>query len=481
MKKRLILLFMVICLVISACASGIIVADPIVPTDTKQPEFSVTNTVQSTPTIPAEAAIPTEDPSIELVFERNPVDSNMVKGVAPAVPLKLDESGNIVGLSPDVSQTWADNLKACYNAVTKKYPTSEIYLDVDVSSNSYVIIILMGGTVFYQTFKNQDGNYVYSNFPSSFENVDNKLELFGDYKPIKIPNTSLGVIWTDGIPQLLANYVELPNGETYFTHYMDYSVVWDFDAYPWKEVTGVNELMLVFPAVEMDLEPIHVQNTEYEYMGVKIKANLVVDKSCSPELNYVGIDNRLYSEIIAKTLFNVWWVKGYTKHVQDPDEQDFQVFMEMWSTAQKTKKTSDWEKVRINDIWFNDLRDGFGYVQKSDDIWPMYFGDVVNEIQVIDEITYVFVCKDKSDYITKYYEGTFFKGSGTNKDTTHLYIYLYFEDYFGYDVYPNVAASISSTDWWLTVNKGGADKSRRYIVDMDIFNLLRYSGLMSIY
>ncbi|MDD3948995.1 MAG: hypothetical protein PHT43_05985, partial [Anaerolineaceae bacterium] len=303
-------MFMVICLVASACGSGIITADSIVPTDTKQSKFSATNSIQvntSTPTIPIETATPTEEPSIEIVVERNPVDSSMVKGVEPAVPLKLDENGNIIGLPPNASQAWANKLKAFYNAVIKKYPTSEIYLDVDVSSNCYVIIILMAGTVFYQTFKNQDGNYVYSNFPSSFENVDNQLELSGDYKPIKIPNTSLGVIWTDGIPQLLANYVELPNGETYYTHYMDYSGVWDFNAYPWKEVTGVNELTLAFPAVEMDLEPIHVQNTEHEYMGVNIKANLVVDKSCSPELNYVGIDNRLYSEIIAKSLFNVWW------------------------------------------------------------------------------------------------------------------------------------------------------------------------------
>lgn len=63
--SKLILLFMVICLVTSACTSGIIVADPIVPTDTKQPEFSVTNTVQvniSTPTVPVETVTPTQEP-----------------------------------------------------------------------------------------------------------------------------------------------------------------------------------------------------------------------------------------------------------------------------------------------------------------------------------------------------------------------------------------------------------------------------------
>lgn len=66
--SKLILLFMVICLVISACASGIIVADQIIPTVTKQPEFTATNTVQvntNTPTIPAETATPTEVPVVD--------------------------------------------------------------------------------------------------------------------------------------------------------------------------------------------------------------------------------------------------------------------------------------------------------------------------------------------------------------------------------------------------------------------------------
>lgn len=66
--SKLILLFMVICLVTSACASGIIVADPIVPTVTKQPEFTATNTVQvntSTPTVPIETATPAQEPIVD--------------------------------------------------------------------------------------------------------------------------------------------------------------------------------------------------------------------------------------------------------------------------------------------------------------------------------------------------------------------------------------------------------------------------------
>lgn len=345
------------------------------------------------------------------------------------MPLKLDENGNIIGLPPNASQAWANKLKAFYNAVIKKYPTSEIYLDVDVSSNCYVIIILMGGTVFYQTFKNQDGNYVYSNFPSSFENVDNQLELSGDYKPIKIPNTSLGVIWTDGIPQLLANYVELPNGETYFTHYMDYSGVWDFNAYPWKEVTGFQEIMASFPPIEMDIEPIYTQTTEYEYMGVKISAELVVDESALPGLSKVTIPHPTYAEYISRLLFYVWWVRGNIKHTVTPTDVDFRDFMMMWSKAQESGDTFDWEKVQINDIWANDLGDGLGYIQKAIKIWPMYSGIATEGVLPIEKLTITFVGYSKSEYVTLYSAGFTGDGSGTNYSDQVLYLYLFNQDF----------------------------------------------------
>lgn len=65
--SKLILLFIVICLVTGACASGVIISDSIGPTDTKQPEFTATNTVQvqvntNTPTL-AEIPVPTEEPT----------------------------------------------------------------------------------------------------------------------------------------------------------------------------------------------------------------------------------------------------------------------------------------------------------------------------------------------------------------------------------------------------------------------------------
>ena len=75
-KSKLILLFSVACMIISACASGVIVvADPVVPTNTKQPEPIATNTVQvntSTPTL-AETSIPTEEPTPTTVPTETPV------------------------------------------------------------------------------------------------------------------------------------------------------------------------------------------------------------------------------------------------------------------------------------------------------------------------------------------------------------------------------------------------------------------------
>ena len=75
-KSKLILLFSVACMIISACASGVIVvADPVVPTNTKQPEPIATDTVQvntSTPTL-AETSIPTEEPTPTTVPTETPV------------------------------------------------------------------------------------------------------------------------------------------------------------------------------------------------------------------------------------------------------------------------------------------------------------------------------------------------------------------------------------------------------------------------
>ena len=330
MKKKTILLFVVFLMLLNGC--GYVVTPSVqseqpsvVPTDTPVPT--------STPTpLPTESPVPVDIPTVNI--ERNPVDYSMVRGVTPAVLIKLDECGNTSDLPDGVSQTLVENLRNYCNAVDSKYPTSEIYLDVDVSSGNYVLIIVMGGTVFYQVYENQHGDYVYADFPSSFEIVNEKVELLGDYRPIKIPNASFGVIWKDGVPQLLANYIELPNGETYFTHYMEYSGIWSFDAYPWKDVVGVKDILASFPPIEMDIEPIYTQITQYEYMGVRINAEFIVDESAYPRTAKVSIPDNIFAEFIARVFFDVWWSRQ--KNVASPTENDFVNYMRSWATAQLT-------------------------------------------------------------------------------------------------------------------------------------------------
>lgn len=65
-SKKLLLLFVTLCLIVSGCVGNIVItANPIVPTKTEQPEFTATNTVQvntNTHVIPSETATPTLEP-----------------------------------------------------------------------------------------------------------------------------------------------------------------------------------------------------------------------------------------------------------------------------------------------------------------------------------------------------------------------------------------------------------------------------------
>jgi len=445
----------------------------VVPTDTPVPT--------STPTpLPTESPVPVDIPTVNI--ERNPVDYSMVRGVTPAVLIKLDECGNTSDLPDGVSQTLVENLRNYCNAVDSKYPTSEIYLDVDVSSGNYVLIIVMGGTVFYQVYENQHGDYVYADFPSSFEIVNEKVELLGDYRPIKIPNASFGVIWKDGVPQLLANYIELPNGETYFTHYMEYSGIWSFDAYPWKDVVGVKDILASFPPIEMDIEPIYTQITQYEYMGVRINAEFIVDESAYPRTAKVSIPDNIFAEFIARVFFDVWWSRQ--KNVASPTENDFVNYMRSWATAQLTGNPEDWEKVKINDVWANDLTDGIGYKQKSYDLMVMHDGECFDGCIPIEKVSIVYMGYGKCENITPIDEYADCKGQGTNVAGRTLFLYYNIGTSSTtaisdtYTLSRHVSECLAFVDWYLIKNNGSVVSNRRSgCYDKSLYNLLFYRGL----
>jgi hypothetical protein len=333
----------------------------------------------------------------------------------------------------------------------------------------------MGGTLFYQITVNDNGEEVYSDYPISFEVLDTNCKLSGVYRPVRIPADSIGVIWKNGLPQLLSNYIKLPNGDSYFTHYMKYSDPYSYGAYPWEEVSGVSEILATFPAIEDDLVPIAVQNTAYEYMGVTIKSKLIVDESALPTLHKVMIPDQVYAEYIARVLFSVWWYKGNEVHDISPSEADFDDFMKKWSQAQRSGSFDDWNKVQINNIWANDLRDGFGYQQKPYDVWPMYAGDTPEGVEPMEEFSIVLVCGNRDKYITLY--GTFFSGHGTNKDTKKWYIYQYYYDYSLHNVAGVIVDYLSLVDGWLVANRGEEIESPPFLSFQCLNKLLSSSGV----
>jgi len=129
--------------------------------------------------------------------------------------------------------------------------------------------------------------------------------------------------------------------------------------------------------VENDLNPSHVQTMSTEYMDVKFNLELITDSSMNPEITKVTIDEEMFTYVMAKNIFRIWWVKGSPGKSTDdiPTEDDFMSFMRLWAKAQETNGPEDWKKVQIDNLYANDLNDGEGYVQRPYSIWFMYIGD----------------------------------------------------------------------------------------------------------
>lgn len=104
MKKRLILLFVVTCMVISACTIRDSVTGPIAPTDTKQPEFTATVPTSEYLGFPMSPAGKTLTQIIEYVPEFKSIE---------VVPCKnfSDEFEELTSLPPVIYQgeSWAES------------------------------------------------------------------------------------------------------------------------------------------------------------------------------------------------------------------------------------------------------------------------------------------------------------------------------------------------------------------------------------
>lgn len=73
----------------------------------------------------------------------------------------------------------------------------------------------------------------------------------------------------------------------------------------WAEVLGVIELIVsasipVPNDIEKELNLSHIQKTDWEYMNVRIKTELITDSSLKSSFTAVTVPNSTYAEFIAR-------------------------------------------------------------------------------------------------------------------------------------------------------------------------------------
>ena len=215
--------------------------------------------------------------------------------------------------------------------------------------------------------------------------------------------------------------------------------------------------------VENDLNPSYVQTMSTEYMGVKLNLELITDSSMNPEITKVTVDEEMFTYVMARNVFRVWWVKGSPgKNTDDiPTEDDFMSFMELWAKAQETNDPEDWKKVQIDNLYANDLNDGEGYVQRPYSVWFMYNGDE-EPPDGVNPITLVSVALVKAGIPKNVSEAYGFLGSdvyGANLNDYNMVFYLGNEKYMineltPYGVEYGPALSISTLGVYTQCNKG---------------------------
>jgi hypothetical protein len=133
---------------------------------------------------------------------------------------------------------------------------------------------------------------------------------------------------------------------------------------------------------------------------VKIKARVLVDSSLEDQIESIDISDELFAEIIARTIWLVWYARQGNTDWYIAKPVVVHPFMEMWAKAQNTGDYSDWRKFQLNDIWANDLTDGDGYVQESYDFWPMYEAETPDGVTAVKRITLVLLRTPSTENIS---------------------------------------------------------------------------------
>ncbi len=241
--------------------------------------------------------------------------------------------------------------------------------------------------------------------------------------------------------------------------------------------------------VEWDLDPYIEKTIEQEWEGVMINARVLVDSSLEDQIESIDISDELFAEIIARTIWLVWYARQGNTDWYIAKPVGVHPFMEMWAKAQETGDYADWRKVQLDDVWANDLTDGDGYVQEPYNFWPMYEGETPYGVTAVNRITLVLLNAANVKNITKYSSSSLdpevmAAGWGSNLNNGDLLMYLgsSYEPTL-YSSYPTVSSfsvlclELTAGSRWLILNTGSSNIPFDISTDMYMYNKLKFGGL----
>lgn len=265
-------------LIATACST-------VLPPKTPDAPSTLAPVATETITIPTENPDIAADPSETLTpapAERLPVTADRVKNVGASLEISEDAKGNLSGLPTDTTDEKKAAVKAFYDAIQEKFPTSTVYYDQDPgTSGQWILYAELGDRLFYQTvsYNNSAGTpgpEQYFDSPMTFNYVQNtdgtkSWQIVGDYQALKIPDGGIGVIWDNGLPQFLSGKNTLSNGDTYYSYFMNYQTLAE-DENPWMEVPGVTDLIKNDENINQAELGTVVLDSEYN-LGGKVEIN----------------------------------------------------------------------------------------------------------------------------------------------------------------------------------------------------------------
>lgn len=466
MRKPL-LMFVAFTLLLSGCTT--VIVTPVANDPTEVVDAPITPT-EPTPTEETVPPIPTLIPDLDVLSNHSPVTLEDVKNINHSSEISVTKEGILLGLPGGVPEEEMFLVKEFCKAVQTKFFGSKVFYNKDESTGNWLLFARIEENLFHRVVSVNNGTSRFADYPLKFapsaSGVGYKVVDFN--KVITLQSESIDVIWKEGMPQFVYDEVEiLPDRDRYFTKYLNYDKDANAtDANLWTEVPGVYELIAAAPTpvptdVEKDLNPSYIQSTDFEYLGVRIKAELITDSSLNSRFTKVTVPDATYADFIARVVFRAWWNKGSESHSGMYTDADFESFMSLWSIAQKSGNVEDWEKVQLDGIFANDLNDGNGYVPKAYNIWPMYEGDKPLRAKGISVISFVVVDTSSMRNIDQQSDinGTSYDiGWGTNLEGERLLIYSGTDTYLNTESNYNLGlvadGMLTTAAQWLIHNSG---------------------------